>query len=228
MPTTSEAPQVVTPHPAKWSTPILAQVAYQLGMIRQDWTGHRLLDPFAGVGLDRLRDACPTAEWVGVELEPEWACQVPGTIAADATRLPFPDRSFSGAVTSPVYGNRMSDTYDGRDGSKRMTYRIALGRMPGGRSIATMQWGRTYRAMHRLAWRELFRVLDHEAPALVNISNHVRKGQVQHVMEWHLDTLVSTGFRFQRLVPIETRRFKNGANREARVASEHLIVMVRP
>lgn len=224
-----------TPHCAKWSAPILT--AIDLALAECDLGQEPiLLDPFAGRGLDELRATHPTARWLGIELEPEWASQAPGTVVGDATRLPFRAGTLDGIVTSPCYGNRMADTYDGRDGSRRMTYRLALGRMPSPRSTATLQWGTAYRAMHRLAWHEAHRVIRPGGALLVNVSNHLRtrgsganrQQAVQHVMEWHLDCLASLGFVTRRLVPIETRRMRQGANHDARVDAEHLLVMRRP
>lgn len=218
---------VPRPHPAKWSAPILAAIGDALDAqgVAAPAFG---LDPFAGLGLPALAAAAPSVTWTGVEIEPEWASQAPGTIVADATRLPFPACSFDLVVTSPAYGNRMADAYDGRDGSKRMTYRLAKGAPLHNRSTAGAQWGTTYRALHRLAWREAFRVTRPGGIILVNVSNHVRRGQVQHVMEWHVDALASVGYRLERLVPITTRRYRHGANADARVDAEHLILCGRP
>jgi hypothetical protein len=50
------------------------------------------------------------------------------------------------------YENRFADTYDGRDGSKRYTYRIALGRMPTEGSAAVFQWGPATASSTRTGW----------------------------------------------------------------------------
>lgn len=72
-----------------------------------------VLDPFAGVGgiHDLADDRWNT---YGVELEPEWAHQHPRTRVGDATALEWGDDSVDVVATSPCYGNRMADTYDGR------------------------------------------------------------------------------------------------------------------
>lgn len=220
---------VPRPHPAKWSAPILTVIGEALRSDLFASPPARLLDPFAGRGLGDLRATYPEGEWVGVELEPEWAAQADGTITGDATRLPADwSGTFCAVVTSPCYGNRMADTYDGRDGSRRMTYRTAIGRPLTDRSTAGVQWGSEYRALHRLAWAEAHRVLRPDGLLVVNVSNHVRGGVEQHVMEWHVDALAALGFRLERLLPIRTRRYGDGANRDARVDAEHLIVTRRP
>jgi SAM-dependent methyltransferase len=72
----------------------------------------RVLDPFAGVGrVHQLPVELPLLT-VGVELEHEWAA-AGGSLCGDATALPFADESFDAVATSPCYGNRMADSYDG-------------------------------------------------------------------------------------------------------------------
>jgi tRNA G10 N-methylase Trm11 len=102
------------PHPAKYSAPIVHELARLL--TKHVPTGPLLpptvLDPFAGVGGVHVFGAAGYST-VGVEIEPRWAAAHPGTIVGDATRLPFDAWRFDAAVTSPTYGNRLADTYDG-------------------------------------------------------------------------------------------------------------------
>lgn len=169
----------------------------------------------------------------------------------------FEARTFTIAATSCTYGNRMADTYDGagtcracdgtgnveppiethdcercdgtgRDKSKRVTYRLALGRMPTPGSTAVMQWGGPYRQMHRLAWRQLHRVMRRDGLVLVNVSDHVRKGRVMEVADWHRDALIATGLRLVDDRRIATPRMRFGANHEARVDHERLLVLRKP
>lgn len=99
-------------HPAKFSAGIIDS----LTVLMAEWlpAPSAILDPFAGVGwvhkLNRGED-----QIVGVEIEPEWAAANPGVIAGDATRLPFPGRTFDAVVTSPVYPNRMTDSHMAND-----------------------------------------------------------------------------------------------------------------
>lgn len=207
-------------HPAKWSEALLAVMPELLVEVP---VGARAMDPFAGVGLDRLRQVRPDLHWSGIELEPEWAAQVSGTIAGDATALPFPDEAFELIVTSPTYGNRMADTYDGRDGSRRMTYRLALGRELTTGSAAGMQWGPSYRALHEKALDEILRALKIGGLGIINMSNHIRGGQVQLVVEWWTRTVIDLGVQLISVAPVVTPRSRHGANHELRVESEHLI-----
>jgi DNA modification methylase len=241
-------------HPAKWSAPILTALGRYVFPDPDAWTGRTIVDPFAGRGLPDLSALAPAARWVGIELEPEWAAQGgPGTIVGDARRLPFPGGAVDAVVTSPCYGNRMADTYlgggtcracegtgavsdepcgrckgAGRDRSRRMTYAAALGRIPSPGSAAAMQWGREYRAFHRSVWAEARRALRPGGTIVVNVSNHIRAGKVQHVAEWHLDCLASLGFTLRRVIPVETRRMKFGENHDARVPTEMIFVLERP
>lgn len=219
-------------HPAKFSETVISAMREELELEagRRVFAGHgapfRLLDPFAGVGgIHHLAEA--DWETVGVELEPEWAAAHPRTIVGDATRLPFPSRSFDALVTSPAYGNRMADKYDGRDGSKRMTYRLSLGRLLSEGNGAALQWGDEYRHLHRKAWHEGFRVLRYGGLALVNVSDHMRKGQRVPVVGWHTRTLHEVGFKIEKVVPVGTPRYRFGANREERVDGERIIVARR-
>jgi hypothetical protein len=89
----------------------------------------------------------PTVE---VELEPEWASQHPRTMVGDARALPLPDATFDMVVTSPTYGNRMTDHHNAKDGSRRITYTHNLGRTLTPGNSGAMQWGEDYRQLHRL------------------------------------------------------------------------------
>ena len=209
-------------HPAKFSEPIL-------DLLRElvvDLPGP-ILDPFAGTG--RIHDL-GRDDTIGVELEPEWAELHERTRVGDATTLPVADGEIGSIVTSPTYGNRMADTYDGRDGSRRNTYRAALGRNLSPNSSAGMNWGERYRELHRAAWREAFRVLDPNGFLVLNVSDHVRKGKTVPVSAWHATALLDVGFVG---VPdgwylVETRRNRHGANGDARAAHESVIVFRKP
>jgi hypothetical protein len=119
--TATAPPQVVPDHPAKWSAPVL-DVLTELVEREAEQLDRRLrvLDPFAGVGRQRLADALGSAaviEVVGVELQPEWGDEA--TVQGDATDLPAEwSGRFDVVATSPCYGNRMADHHDAADQCK--------------------------------------------------------------------------------------------------------------
>lgn len=212
-------------HPAKFSTPILAEIDRLLtGRLAPESS---VLDPFAGVGGVH---ALPYTT-VGVEIEPEWAGAHPQTVCGDSTRLTdlFPGYEFDAVVTSPAYGNRMADSYAGDPkGTRRFTYRVSLGRSLSEGNGAGLQWGEAYRELHAAVWAECSAVLRSGGLMVVNVSNHVRKGVEQPVVEWHLSTLLGLGFRVDEVMSVATRRMRFGANGEKRSTAERILVMSKP
>lgn len=207
------------PHPATYPAAVLDVIDRLLG------PAVRVLDPFAGVGgIHALRDR--GRETWGVELEPEWAAASPWTIPGDARALPFGPATFDAVATSPAYGNRLADTYDGRDGSRRYTYRLALGRPLTVGNSGGLQWGPEYRALHRDAWAEAARVLTPAGRLVLNIKDHVRRGRRQYVTEWHLDALAALGFRLAETVEVPTRGIRHGRNHAARVEFETVALLI--
>jgi hypothetical protein len=130
-------------------------------------------------------------------------------------------------MTSPTYGNRIADHRNAKDGSHRVSYKHTLGRdlTPG--NSGAMQWGPAYGELHLLAWPESLRVLP-GGLMVVNVSDHIRKGEVQAVVEWHSHTLLDLGMMAERDEQIETPRMRRGANHQLRVEHEHLLVMRKP
>lgn len=205
-------------HPATFSDQILAAIDDALG------DAETVLDPFAGIGgIHRLDRST-----VGVELEPEWAEQHPNTIVGNALDLPFPDEIFDAVATSPTYGNRMADHHNARDGSTRHTYRHTLGRALTDDNSGKMQWGRNYRRFHYKAWAEAIRVLKPGGRLVLNISDHIRKGQPQGVPIWHAFTLGVLGLELDAMVAVETQRQRHGANGHLRVGNEWVITFMKP
>lgn len=254
---------VTVKHPAKFSREILdalwqltaEEVTRYFGIpLPADRRPLLVLDPFAGIGGIHSLGSISTLTF-GLEIEYEWASARPGTIIGDATRLPYADRVFDMIVTSPCYGNRFADTYDGKgvcrkclgdghmpntmipcdrcdgtgqDQSRRHTYRLDLGRMPTAGSAAVMQWGRDYRMLHVAAWRESFRVIRPGGLMLLNVSDHVRGKRVVRVSDWHRACVKALGFEVEREIEVKTRRLKDGANAEARVDYEKVIMARKP
>lgn len=207
-------------HPARYSHEVLATLDEELTGVHGP-----VLDPFAGTGRIHTLGRDDT---FGIEIEPEWASLHPRTLQGDATALPFLDRSFGAVATSPCYGNRMADTYDGRDGSRRHTYRIALGRPLSDGSAAGLQWGEAYRELHRRAWQEAHRILRPGGRMIVNVADHIRRGARQPVTSFHWETLQEVGFTPLRIRHVDTPGMRQGANRALRVEGEFVLVMVKP
>lgn len=208
-------------HPARFSDPIIDE----LRKLSVGITG-TVLDPFAGTGkvhqLERRG-----LKTVGVEIEPEWAEMHPNTVVGNALRLPFADRSFDAVITSPSYGNRMADSHDAKDGSRRHTYTHVLGRKLHNDNSGAMQWGPEYKHFHLKAWMEAWRVLKNRSSKtrmIVNISNHIRNGEEVDVTEWHMFALEAVGFRQLDVRTIATQRNRDGANGDLRCESESILV----
>jgi tRNA G10 N-methylase Trm11 len=208
-------------HPAKFSKQLIPVFAVELAGC------HRVLDPFAGIGgIHVLREY--GHETVGVELEPEWAEQHDGTIVADARWLPFPDAFFDAACSSPCYGNRMADHHEARDSSRRNTYRHLLGRPLTEGNSGALHWGDAYRNLHVAAWKELARVLKPGGLFVLNVKDHIRGGNRQHVAGWHVTTLCRMGFDLVRHKAIATPGHRMGANYDLRIDEEQVYVLKAP
>jgi len=130
------------------------------------------------------------------------------------------EASFDVVVTSCTYGNRMADLYDGRDGTRRNTYRVALGHALHNDNSGGMQWGDAYREFHKTAWQEVYRVLKPRGMFYLNVSDHIRDGAVVRVAEWHHDTAIEFGFKLYELNEVPTPRNRAGANGNLRVEHE--------
>lgn len=221
-------PRSTVIHPARFSDEVITAIREVLrDHLRQ---GDLILDPFAGVGgVHQLSDLFVT---IGVELEEDWARASHPTVCADSLQLPFSDAQFDAVCTSPVYGNRMSDSHTARDGSLRRSYTHDLRRMTGDESrqlhrnnSGRLQWGHKYQEFHTQAWTEVLRVLKPAGLFVLNISDHVRSGKLEPVTDWHLETLRALGFRWIQEVRVATRRMRRGANHEVRVTHESVLVL---
>ena len=58
---------------------------------------------------------------------------------------------------------------------------------------------------------------------MLNVSDHIRVGARQPVAGWHAGCLQRLGLMIVDLVPVETRRLRQGANAKARVTGELVI-----
>ncbi|MGZ4518818.1 MAG: DNA methyltransferase [Mycobacteriaceae bacterium] len=243
-----------TRHPAKFTDAILDEAYRLLAMhFRIKYDHPSLYDPFAGTGkgVDFMSEHGFDA-W-GTELEAEWADQSERVQARDSIaymaawhctgRAPV-DLVF----TSPVYGNRMADHHVARDAckacdggtrpgmaapcrkcggsglSRRNTYTHALGRPLTEGSAAGMQWGDEYRRFHTEAWALVYKVLKPGGYFLLNVKDHIRKGEQQQVCSWHISACRSLGFLLQDIVHVPVKGNRQGQNGSARVDEELLIL----
>ena len=189
-----------------------------------------ILDPFAGVGtIHQLRDY--GYETYGIEKEPEWAEQSPFNAVGDSMDLrkalakaKFPDE-FDAVITSPCFGNRMADHHEAKDSSERNTYRHKLGRPIEGNSSAIMQWGTQYRAFHRTVWAQVERVTRHYF--LLNIKDHIRKGEVIPVTVFHAGVWQEMGWDVAEYTRIPTTGLGFGENHDVRVDYESIYMFER-
>lgn len=212
---------VTARHPAKYTDVLIPIFAELL-----EGTS-RVIDPFAGTcKLVEIRNYGYTGEIYCNEIEREWAMQGEGKAIitiGDAAALPYPDDYFDAACTSVTYGNRMADHHNAKDGSRRNTYKHSLGRdlTPG--NTGMMQYGEAYAQKHVECYRELRRVLRDGARFVLNVSDHIRRGEVVPVTLWHIVCLRSMRFELVEHRKIETPRLRFGANRDLRVSHESVI-----
>ncbi|MEM9465276.1 MAG: hypothetical protein AAGA90_07870 [Actinomycetota bacterium] len=219
-------------HPATF-TPAIADMITLL--INHENRPGPVLDPFAGIGTIHTLGRRDT---ISVELEHEWAIQAHRTRLEHDTLAAYEANSLdiydmisvrhqpAGIVTSPAYGNRMADQYDGRDGSTRATYATSLGRACSAGSGAALQWGPDYRGFHTRhieAWRHL---LPDNGWLILNMKDHPRDGTIQRVCRWWIQTTLDYGFDLARAEAITTPGMRFGAQGDIDIDHEMLYLFV--
>ncbi len=217
-------------HPAKFSPSILDVIRDTLS-VRGIPEDARILDPFSGVG------RCHDLGWpgtVGVELEMPWCRVQEGPVVrGDSSRLPFRAQTFDAAVTSPTYGNRFADKHRALDGSVRRSYTHDLRASEGEGYVlhpsntGGMKWGRDYWRVHGAVYDEVWRVLVDGGLFVVNVSDFIARKKVVRVVDWHRRALMARGFEVVDEVRVDTPRHRHGANRDARVDGEAVIVSLK-
>jgi hypothetical protein len=211
-------------HPAPFSNPILAKIGEHLP------TSGTVLDPFAGTG--RIHElATDQRRTIGVEIQPKWAETHADTVVGTALDLaPVVEaESVDAIATSPTYGNRMADHHNATDDSVRLTYTHTHGEPLEADNSGTMQWGDEYRSFHRKAWTEAVRVLRPGGTLTINIKDHIRGGEKQKVVAWHVTTLIALGLtEVVDIDGIPTRGLAAGANSTTRTEIEFVITLRKP
>lgn len=209
-------------HPARYTEALLGVMAELLHDAR------RILDPFGGVGgVFKLAPFLPGARFECVEIQPKWAAHDPRITCGDATALPWRAGSFDAICTSPTYANRMADHHRARDASHRHTYTHMHGGPLHPNNTGAMQWGTRYQATHQRAWREAHRVLVPGGRFVLNCKDHIRDGVLVPVTAWHVMMLIRIGFELVEWWLVPCPGMRNGANRDARVAHENVILLRR-
>jgi len=189
---------------------------------------NNVYDPFAGTGkIALIKEYGFKGKIYCCEIESEWTRQFDGVdfwFIGDAAKTDFlPENTFDAICTSPTYGNRMADHFNAKDSSKRITYRHFLGRSLKLDNTGRMQWGEKYKDKHIEVYKELFRVLKDAGKFILNISDHIRNGEVVKVSDWHKNILIELGFNVVDDLKIETPRMGFGQNSQLRVSHERII-----
>lgn len=211
-------------HPAKYSDQFIPIFAKLL-------KGRKtVLDPFAGTGkLALIKSYGFKGKVICNEIEPEYANNSTYPVdewhIGDSADMKWAEDSLFDAIcTSPTYGNRMADHFDAKDNSKRITYRHMLGRPLNEQNTGRMQWGDNYRDKHTEVYKECKRVLKPGGLFIINISDHVRKGIIIPVTNWHVGAVVSLGLPLIDEIKVETQRMGFGRNNKLRVSHESILV----
>lgn len=221
-------------HPAKFNAPILE-------VIETMAPAGTVLDPFGGVGgvhsIKRYG-----VETFAVEIEHEWADQSKQkgfTWCGDffefdphTTVFEYGDKTrtvgaIDSVVTSPVYGNRQSDHHAARDTSQRITYRHTLGRPLSENNSGKLQWGDAYREFHVGAWRKVRSLLPDGGTFILNVKNHIRKGEEVNVAGWHKDTLVQLGFTLCDWVAVPVKGMGFGQHQHTAKINHEIVFKFR-
>jgi hypothetical protein len=190
---------------------------------------HNILDPFAGIGkIGLIKNHGFLGKITCNELEEEWTkseYSIDEWHIGDAANMKWSkDNYFDAICTSPTYGNRMADHHNAKDNSKRITYKHYLGRNLNEENTGMMQWGEKYRNKHIEIYKECKRVLNNDGLFIINISDHIRKGEIIKVSEWHKEILINLGLIFLEEIKCETKRMKYGKNAELRTKYEYIYV----
>lgn len=229
------------PHPARYSTEIIKVVHELLISVYPTHPRPKIWDPFAGTG-ERLADLAHAADmdYGGTEIEASFIVDA-GIVHGDATDpLTYPDIPFV-IFTSPAYPNGMADSWKMSDPSKRYTYRSYINEVEGAdRELHPNNQGRYgYRGTERHGksarranyWkiaRDAVRCWKGAELVLLNVSDFKHSnGRIEPLVSDWRDMLTEFGWAKQTVIPVATKRMKNGANAGERVDIECVIVAER-
>ena len=195
-----------------------------------------ILDPMAGTlqRLSILEEPNRGYHLVhGVEYEQAWVdgYKHPRLIQGDARNLPFNNGTFDVIIVSPSYGNRDSDkTGDWWDNADRKTYAAGLGKNPTKGSLCVPFEFPEYKIGHTLAWCEAVRVLKVGGLFVINLKNHIKKGQIIRVSQWHREVLRDKiGLKEVDDTSIPTRGRLSGENYDVRAENvEKIYIFTKP
>ena len=234
-------------HNAKFTGVIMDEIQAVLNAeIPDDDETFWMLDPFGGVGGVFALDHPGLRHTDMVEIQPLWAEEAErrraeiGRQGLAHTNDLFEwwakyGQSLRGAyrvvATSPCYGNRMADKHNAQESSKRNTYAHTLreqGEELAEGSSGGMQWGNEYRMFHLKAWKVVWQALEPGGLFIMNIKNHIRKGQEQYVAEWHRKVIEKRGFDHLYTVRVPVRGNQNGENGKLRIGHEEIQVYRKP
>jgi len=218
---------VILKHPAKFSDNFLPLFSQMLS------GSTNILDPMAGTGkLGLIKNYGFKGRVVCNEIEPEWTTDPEMLVdewhVGDAANMDWAeDNSFDAICTSPTYGNRMADHFKIKTYEKKwkyITYTHFLGRGLNDANTGKMRWGEKYRDKHVEIYKECVRVLKPNGIMIINVSDHIRKGEQVMVTEWHKNTLTDLGLTPKEDIEVPTKRMRFGQNNKLRVEYEHILV----
>jgi tRNA G10 N-methylase Trm11 len=191
----------------------------------------KVLDPFAGTGkLAKIKNFGFTGLVVCNELESEWTKTSPYPVdewrIGDARDLSW-CVDIDAVCTSPTYGNRMADSHNAKDSSRRITYTHYLGRKLTDGNSGKMQWGENYKKLHEDVWSECLKTLPVGGKLIINISNHIRNGKEIDVVGWHEECVKKIGFDLVQRIEVETPRMRFGQNSQKRIQHEVILFFTK-
>ena len=233
----------MTNHPAKYNKPILDVISQ---VIKNNYPTQpiSILDCFGGVGgiHDLSSDTWGTyaieieREWADVSREKGWTDwgdffdfkPYTAWFRQDEHKYAPSPTMFDVVAVSTTYGNRMADHHEAKDYSKRMTYRHQLGRPLTENNSGGMQWGPDYRTFHEAAWTKVRTLLEYGGLLILNVKDHVRKGEVIKVCDWHKDFIThEVGMTCIDDIKVPVNGMGFGANGKSRVDHERVIVFLK-